>query len=74
MVEHQPLAQVVIPGSWDRVLHGAPWEEPASPSACVSASLCGSHEQINKIFKEKKIGEINQGSKVTAVGDFNTSK
>ena len=35
-VEHLPLVQVVIPGSWDRVLHRA----PASPSMCVSASLC----------------------------------
>ena len=30
-----------------------PSEKPASPSACVSASLspCVSHEQINEIFK-----------------------
>ena len=34
------FAQVVIPGSWDRVPHQAPCEEPASPSACVSASHC----------------------------------
>ena len=39
MVEHLPLAQVVIPGSWDQVLHQAPYREPASPSAYVSASL-----------------------------------
>ena len=39
VVEHLPLAQGVIPGSWDRVLHQAPYGEPASPSACVSASL-----------------------------------
>ena len=38
-VEHLPSAQVVIPGSWDRVLHEAPCREPTSPSACVSASL-----------------------------------
>ena len=46
VVEHLPLAQGVIPGSWDRVLHWAPCREPASPSACVSASLylCVSHE------------------------------
>ena len=31
---------LLIPGSWDRVPHGAPREEPASPSAYVSASLC----------------------------------
>ena len=27
---------------------------PAPPSACASASLCGSHERINKIFKKEK--------------------
>ena len=31
-------------GSWDRVLHQAPYREPASPSAYVSASLCVSHD------------------------------
>ena len=40
VVEHLPLAQVMIPGSWDRVPHQAPRREPASPSAYVSASLC----------------------------------
>ena len=39
LVEHLPLAQDVIPGSWDGVPHQASWREPASPSACVSASL-----------------------------------
>ena len=39
VVEHLPLAQVVILGSWDRVPHLAPYREPASPSACVSANL-----------------------------------
>ena len=39
----EPLTQVVIPGSWDRVPHWAPLKEPASPSACVSASLCVSN-------------------------------
>ena len=38
-VERLPLAQVVILGSRDRVPRRAPREEPASPSACVSASL-----------------------------------
>ena len=38
------LAQGVILGSWDQVPHRAPHREPASPSACVSASLCVSHE------------------------------
>ena len=39
VVERLPLAQVVILGSWDRVLHQDPCREPASPSAYVSASL-----------------------------------
>ena len=39
-VEHLPLAQIMTLGSWDRVSHQAPCMEPASPSACVSASLC----------------------------------
>ena len=30
----------VILETWDRVPHQAPCMEPASPSACVSASLC----------------------------------
>ena len=33
------LAQVVIPESWDLVLHWVPYREPASPSAHVSVSL-----------------------------------
>ena len=40
VVEHLPSAQVMILGSWDQVPHRAPLREPASPSACVSASLC----------------------------------
>ena len=39
-VEHLPWAQVVTPGSWDQVPHQAPCMEPASPSTCVSVSLC----------------------------------
>ena len=39
VVEHLPSAQVVILGSRDLVPHWAPLKEPASPSACVSASL-----------------------------------
>ena len=39
VVERLPSAQSVIPTSWDRVPHQAPYMEPASPSACVSASL-----------------------------------
>ena len=39
VVEHLPLAQVVILGSWDGVPHQAHHREPASPSAYVSASL-----------------------------------
>ena len=40
MVEYMPLAQVVILGSWDRVLHQAPCGEYASPSSYVSTFLC----------------------------------
>ena len=40
VVEHLPLAQILILGFWDRLLHRAPCVEPASPSACVSAPLC----------------------------------
>ena len=50
-----PLAQVVIPGSWDLVLHWAPCVEAASPSAYVSVSLCVSHEKINSLKKKLKI-------------------
>ena len=39
VVECLPLVHVVIPGSQARVPHQAPLREPASPSACVSASL-----------------------------------
>ena len=44
VVEHLPLAQVMILGSWDGVQHQAPHRELASPSIYVSASLCVSHE------------------------------
>ena len=53
VVEHLPLAQAVIPGSWDRVRHPVPRREPASPSAYVSASLCVSlmNKKQNKTKK-----------------------
>ena len=35
-----PSAQGVILESQDRVPHRDPCTEPASPSACISASLC----------------------------------
>ena len=46
VVEHLLSAQVMIPGSCDGVLHQAPYGEPDSPSAYVSASLslCVSHK------------------------------
>ena len=40
LVERLPLAEGLIPGSWDRVPHQAPHRESASPSARVSASIC----------------------------------
>ena len=39
VVEHLPSVQGMILGSWDLVPYQAPHEEPASPSAYVSASL-----------------------------------
>ena len=39
VVERLPSAQVMILRVWDRVPHRAPFKEPASPSACVSAFL-----------------------------------
>ena len=39
VVEHLLLAQVVIPGSWNRVQHQGPRRELASPSSYVYASL-----------------------------------
>ena len=38
-IEPLPSAQVVIPQSRNRVPHWAPCMEPATPSACVSASV-----------------------------------
>ena len=40
MVKHLPLAKIMIPESWNQVLHQAPCREPASLSAYFSASLC----------------------------------
>ena len=37
VVERLPSAQAVIPEFWDQVLHQAPCEDPAAPSAYVSA-------------------------------------
>ena len=55
MVEHLPLAQGMIPGSWDQVPHQDPLRELASPSAYVSASLSMSlMDKIDKIFKTKQ--------------------
>ena len=42
VVKHLPSAQGVILETWDPVPRRAPCMEPASPSACVSASV--SHE------------------------------
>ena len=47
-VEHLPSAPCVILETQDRVPHQAPSMEPASPSACVSASLSLSVSLVNK--------------------------
>ena len=52
MVKHLPLAQVMIPRSWDRALHWAPClvGESASPSVPAHVlSRTHSVSQINKI-------------------------
>ena len=43
VVEHLPLAQVMILGSWDRVLLWAPCRGTCF-SLCLSLLLCVSHE------------------------------
>ena len=63
VVEYLPLAQVVIPGFWDRVPHQAIRRELASLS--VSASLCLSG--INKIFKKDYGDNILTILKITRV-------
>ena len=52
-VECLPSAQGMTPGSQGRVPHRAPCMKPASPSACVSASLSVSLI-INKYFKKEE--------------------
>ena len=53
MVGHLPLAQGLIPDSWDQVPHWTPCMESASPlSACVSASL--SVSLMNIIERERE--------------------
>ena len=39
VVEHLPSAQVMTPGSRERVPHQPSCREPVYPSACVSASF-----------------------------------
>ena len=60
VVERLPLPRVMIPGSWDRVLHqGACF----FLSLCLWLPLCVSHEQINKILKKEMKFEVRLGSK-----------
>ena len=48
VVKSLPSAQGVIPESWDRVPRWGPCMEPASPSACVSASFSACVCLMNK--------------------------
>ena len=59
VMEHLPLAQVVIPGSWVRVPHQAPQSKPASPSASAPFSW------INKILKKNDNPDIVSCDKST---------
>ena len=56
VVQCLPLAQRMILGSWDQVLHRAPGREPASPSAYVSASFSVSliNKEIKSLRNHKK--------------------
>ena len=54
MFECLLLAQGVIPGSWDPVLHGVPHGDPTSPLP-VSLPLSVCFSQINKVFKKKQV-------------------
>ena len=53
MVEHLPLALVLIPEFWDPVWNQILCREAASPLACVSASLSVCLSRTNKILKKK---------------------
>ena len=61
VVEHLPLALVIIPGSWDQILYQTPRREPASPSTYVSASLCVSLVNKVKSSKKKIVTVVTQG-------------
>ena len=66
VVEHLPSARGVILGSWNRVPHRAPCREPASPLACVSASVCVSlmNKWIKSLKKDREAG-IRKSHKVS---------
>ena len=56
VVQRLSWAQVVIPGSWDRVLHqGTCSVGSLLLPLPMSLPLCVPHEQINKIFFKNKI-------------------
>ena len=59
MVEHLPLAQGVIPGSWDRVPH---------LPLPVSLPLSVSCELINEILKKNYMEIKNMGLRVGSLG------
>ena len=62
MVEQLPLAQGVVPGSWDPVPHRDPLRESASPSASVSASSVLLMNKLIKILKKKNIKNLQKNS------------
>ena len=65
MVEHLPLAQVMILGSWGRVLRGASHREPASTSVYVSASLSVSLMNNKQNLKKKRKKMMSVGNALT---------
>ena len=65
VVEHLPLAQVVIPGSWDQVLKQAPQGETISP--CVYFSACLPVSVMNKKKSLKTNKQNPQVSKFSTI-------
>lgn len=57
-------------GSWDLVLHQAPYREPASPSA--SASVCVCVSGINKYLKKKQQQKDGSDGDFLSLGSWHT--
>ena len=54
LVEHLLSSQVMIPESWDQVLHWAPCSAGSLPLPLLLPPSAPTLSQINKILKKKK--------------------